>query len=88
MQNIWSPASSTGSGRQVTNGGRIGINEGPLPYWTDPDHVYQENEMVICALQYACPEEGIGFRYENPILITKESCDPLSKYPLAIEIIE
>ena len=64
---------------------RIGLNEGPFPYWTDPEHVYQAGEMVICAMQYACPEEEIGFRYENPILLTEEGCEPLSKYPLAIE---
>ena len=65
---------------------RIGAkNDGPLPYWTDPDHAYQENEMVICAMQYASPAEGIGFRYENPILILKDGCEYMSKYPLAIE---
>ena len=56
-----------------------------MPYWTDPDHVYRENEMVICAMQYASPDEGIGFRYENPILILKDGCEHMSKYPLAIE---
>ena len=64
---------------------RIGLNEGPFAYWTDPDHVYQAGEMVICAMQYACPEEGIGFRYENPILITAEGCEPLSHFPLAVD---
>lgn len=34
---------------------------------------------------YACPEESIGFRYENPILITSGGCEPLSKFPLGIE---
>jgi Xaa-Pro aminopeptidase len=66
---------------------RIGLNEGPLPYWTDPEHTYQAGEMVICAMQYACPEEEIGFRYENPILITAEGCEALSRYPLGIEVI-
>jgi len=64
---------------------RIGMNDGPFPYWTNPDHAYQENEMLICAMQYACPEENIGFRYENPILITADGCEPLSKFPLRIE---
>ena len=64
---------------------RIGLNDGPFPYWTNPDHVYQAGEMVICAMQYACPEEDIGFRYENPILITESGCEPLSKFPLVIE---
>jgi len=64
---------------------RIGMNDGPFPYWTNPDHAYQENELLICAMQYACPEESIGFRYENPILITADSCEPLSKFPLGIE---
>jgi Xaa-Pro aminopeptidase len=64
---------------------RIGLNEGPFPYWTDPDHVYQPGEMLICAIQYACPEEEIGFRYENPILITEDGCEFMSKFPLAIE---
>ena len=64
---------------------RIGLNDGPFPYWTNPDHVYQPNEMLICAMQYACPEEEIGFRYENPILITAGGCEPLSKFRLAIE---
>ncbi len=64
---------------------RIGLNDGPFPYWTNPDHLYSENEVLICAMQYACPEEGIGFRYENPIVIGKEGCEELSKYPLGIE---
>ncbi len=64
---------------------RIGLNDGPFPFWTNPDHVYQENELLICAMQYACPEEEIGFRYENPIVITNKGCEPLSVYPLGIE---
>jgi Xaa-Pro aminopeptidase len=65
---------------------RIGAIVNPdLPYWTDQDHVYQENEMVVCAMQYAAPEENIGFRYENDIVITKGGCEVLSKYPLGIE---
>jgi Xaa-Pro aminopeptidase len=64
---------------------RIGLNEGPFPYWTDPEHIYQAGEMLICAMQYACPEEEIGFRYENPILITEDGCEFMSKFPLAIE---
>jgi Xaa-Pro aminopeptidase len=65
---------------------RIGAVVNPdLPYWTDQDHVYQENEMVVCAMQYAAPEENIGFRYENDIVITKDGCEVLSKYPLGIE---
>ena len=67
---------------------RIGRNDGPFPYWTNPDHVYQPNEMLICAMQYACPEEQIGFRYENAILITKDGCEVMSKTPLAVEVIE
>lgn len=67
---------------------RIGRNDGPFPYWTNPDHQYQENEMLICALQYACPEEQIGFRYENAIRITKDGCEVMSKTPLAVEVIE
>ncbi len=64
---------------------RIGLNDGPFPYWTNPDHTYQTGEMLICAMQYACPEENIGFRYENPILITQAGCEALSKFPLRIE---
>lgn len=67
---------------------RIGMNDGPQPYWTNPEHTYRENEVVICALQYACPEENIGFRYENPIVIGKDSCEYLSKFALDVEIIE
>jgi Xaa-Pro aminopeptidase len=67
---------------------RIGLGTGPFPYWTDPDHEYQENELLICAMQYACPEEEIGFRYENPILIQKNGCEFMSKYPLGVEVIE
>lgn len=66
---------------------RIGLNDGPFPYWTNPDHVYREDEMLICAMQYACPEEDIGFRYENPIVIMKDRCEELSKYPLGIEVV-
>jgi len=64
---------------------RIGLNDGPVPYWTNPDHVYQEDEVLICAVQYACPDEGIGFRYENPIVITSDGCETLSKFPLGVE---
>jgi Xaa-Pro aminopeptidase len=64
---------------------RIGLNDGPFPYWTNPDHGYQAGELLICAMQYACPEEEIGFRYENPILITEDGCEALSKFPLGIE---
>jgi Xaa-Pro aminopeptidase len=67
---------------------RIGGHEGPFPYWTDPDHVYEEGEVLICAMQYACPAEDIGFRYENPILIQKDGCEWMSKYPLAVDVIE
>lgn len=64
---------------------RIGLNDGPFPYWTNPDHTYQEGELIICALQYACPEENIGFRYENPLLIKKNESEVLSKFPLGVE---
>lgn len=63
---------------------RIGTHEGPIPYWTDPLHRYQENEMIICAMQYACSEEGIGFRYEAPIIIKQDGCELLPKHPLEI----
>ncbi|HPH95893.1 MAG TPA: M24 family metallopeptidase [Anaerolineaceae bacterium] len=64
---------------------RIGLNDGPFPYWTNPDHIYLENEVLICAMQYACPEENIGFRYENPILIMKDGCEAMSKFPLTVD---
>jgi Xaa-Pro aminopeptidase len=64
---------------------RIGLNDGPFPYWTNPDHEYQAGEMIICAMQYACPEENIGFRYENPILITENGCKAMSRFPLRVE---
>jgi Xaa-Pro aminopeptidase len=67
---------------------RIGPNNGPFAYWTNPDHLYEPNEMLICALQYACPEEQIGFRYENAILITKTGCETMSNYLLGVEEIE
>jgi Xaa-Pro aminopeptidase len=67
---------------------RIGLNDGPVPYWTNPEHVYQENEVLICALQYACPEENIGFRYENPIVLSEDGCEELSKFPLAVDEID
>lgn len=44
--------------------------------------------MVICAIQYACPEEAVGFRYENPIVIGSGGCEPLSKFPLAVDVID
>jgi Xaa-Pro aminopeptidase len=64
---------------------RIGVNDGPMPYWTNPDHVYQAGELIICAVQYACSQEEIGFRYENPMLITEDGNEVLSKFPLSIE---
>jgi Xaa-Pro aminopeptidase len=56
-----------------------------VPYWTDPAHTYQEQEMVIAAMQYVCTEDQIGFRYENPIVLRRDDCEPMSKYPLGIE---
>jgi len=66
---------------------RIGMNDGPFPYWTNPDHRYRENELLICAMQYACPDENIGFRYENPIVIQADGCEPLSKFPLSVDVV-
>lgn len=65
---------------------RIGPHDGAIPYWTNPFHRYQKNEMIICAMQYACSEDGIGFRYEAPIVIQENGCELLPKHPL--EIIE
>ena len=66
---------------------RIGMNDGPFPYWTNPDHRYRESELLICAMQYACPEENIGFRYENPIVIRAGGCEHLSKFPLSVDVV-
>ncbi len=66
---------------------RIGRNDGPFPFWTNPDHIYQPGEMLICAIQYACPEENIGFRYENPILILQDGCEWMSKFPLQVDVV-
>jgi Xaa-Pro aminopeptidase len=65
---------------------RVGAVINPkMPYWTDQNHVYQENEMVVLAMQYAAPEDNIGFRYENDIVITKDGCELMSKFPFGIE---
>ena len=64
---------------------RIGTHQGPVPYWTSPNHIYQAGEMLICAIQYACPEDNVGFRYENPIIIEKDGCEVLSKYPFGVD---
>jgi len=64
---------------------RIGINDGPFPYWTNPDHKYQSGELLICAMQYSCPDEEIGFRYENPILMTAKGCETMSRFHLGVE---
>ena len=44
--------------------------------------------MIICAIQYACPEEQIGFRYEAPIIIWENECELLPKCPLEVLEIE
>ena len=49
--------------------------------------MYQESEVLFRTMQYACPDENIGFRYENPIVIGKNGCEELSTYPLGIEVI-
>jgi Xaa-Pro aminopeptidase len=65
---------------------KVGAETGQAhPYWTDSTHVYRENEMVIAAMQYVHPPDEVGFRYENPILIRKDGCEVMSRYPLAIE---
>lgn len=66
---------------------RIGVNDGEIPFWTNPLHTYKPNEMVICAMQYACPEEGIGFRYEAPIVIREKNCELLPTFPLAVKTV-
>jgi len=38
-------------------------------------------------VQYACPEENIGFRYENPILIKEKNCEAMSRFPLSINVV-
>ncbi|MFX0045165.1 MAG: M24 family metallopeptidase [Candidatus Hermodarchaeota archaeon] len=63
---------------------RIGMNTGPMPYWTDPDHAYGPGQVVICAMQFMVPEEEIGFRYESPIVITESGCEVLAKTPLEV----
>ena len=63
---------------------RIGLNKGPIPYWTDPFHEYREGEVLICAMQYACQDEAIGFRYEAPIVIGRNGCELLAKHPLEV----
>ncbi len=30
----------------------------------------------------------IGFRYENPIVVHKDGCEHLSKFPLGVDVIE
>jgi len=32
--------------------------------------------------------KNIGFRYENPIVIQKDGCDVLSKFPLTVNEID
>jgi Xaa-Pro aminopeptidase len=56
-----------------------------IPYWTDRTHTYGEGEMVIAAMQYVCPQDEIGFRYENPVLLRDGGCETMSKFPLAVE---
>ena len=67
---------------------RIGRNDGPFPYWTNPLHVYETGEVLICAMQYACAEEEIGFRYEAPIVLQDDGCELLAKFPLAVAEID
>lgn len=59
-----------------------------VPYWTDPTHTYEGNEMVSAAMQYVCVEDDTGFRCENPIMLHKGGCDVMSHFSLAIEEIE
>ncbi|MFX1367835.1 MAG: M24 family metallopeptidase [Promethearchaeota archaeon] len=66
---------------------RIGMNTGPMPYWTDPDHIYDVDQVVICAHQFMVPEEEIGFRYEAPIIITKNGCEVLAKTELEVTVL-
>jgi len=40
---------------------------------------YRENEMLVCTMQNACPEDGIGFRYEAPIVIKNNGIELLSQ---------
>lgn len=42
--------------------------------------------MLICAMQYLSPEDAVDFRYEAPIVITKDCCDVLARTPLEVTI--
>lgn len=66
---------------------RIGMNDGAMKFWTNPTHIYKPGEMLICAMQYACPEEEIGFRYEAPIIIRANDCELLPTFPLAVKVV-
>ena len=43
--------------------------------------------VTLYPIQYACPEENIGFRYENPILIMEKGCEFMSKFPLSVDVV-
>jgi len=55
-----------------------------MPFWTDPDHVYEPDHLVICAMQFMVPEDEVGFRYEAPVLITNSGSEVLAKTPLKV----
>jgi hypothetical protein len=71
--------------RTMSDEWRIGLSNGPFPYWINPAHEYQAGEMLICAMQYACQEENTGFRYENAILIPPDGCETMSEFPLSVD---
>jgi len=62
---------------------RIGLNDGPFPYWTNP--ITLPAARASSAHPSSLPGRNIGFRYENPILITPDGCEAMSRFPLAIE---
>ncbi len=64
---------------------RLAITDPADPFFVD---CRQRIRDVQAAMQYVCPQDEIGFRYENPILLRDGGCETMSKLPLAVEEID
>ena len=82
----WCPASSTASACSATNGALAATTARLLTGRTRITNTSKRSAHLCHAV--CCPDENIGFRYENPILLSKNGCEYMSKFPLAIEVIE
>ena len=82
----WFPGFEHGIG-MMGDEWRIGLNDGPFPYWTNPEHVYRKANSSSAPCSTPALRRTWGFDTRTLSCSLVRGCEPLSKYPLGIEVI-